>query len=155
MATFRNRIDIEASPEVVFDELSDVRHEQRWSDKLTSVELLTPEPIGVGSRLRAKWSGAPENEVVYRQYDRPRRWLTESRSWMLVVEVLLEVEPTATGSRLLSTWTLTPRGPVRLLTPLLKKAFDRDVAVNMRSAKAHVEGLVRPAVAVDVLDDPE
>ena len=49
-----NQIDIEASPEAVFDELSDVRHEQRWSDKLTSVELLTPEPVGLGSRLRAK-----------------------------------------------------------------------------------------------------
>lgn len=62
---------------------------------------------------------------------------------MLVVEVLLEVEATATGSRLLSTWTLTPRGPVRLLTPLLKKAFDKDVANNMLSAKAHVEQLTR------------
>ena len=103
MVTFHNQVDIEASPEAVFDELSDVRHEQRWSDKLKSVELLTPGPIEVGSRLRAKWSGAPENEVVYREYDRPRRWTTESRSWMLVVEVLLEVEPTATGSRLLST----------------------------------------------------
>lgn len=34
----------------------------------------TLEPIEVGSRLRAKWSGAPENEVVYREYDRPRNW---------------------------------------------------------------------------------
>ncbi len=143
MVTFHNQIDIEASPEAVFDELSDVRHEQRWSDKLKSVELLTPEPIKVGSRLRAKWSGAPENEVVYRAYERPSRWITESKSWMLVVEVLLEVEPTATGSRLLSTWTLKPRGPVRLLTPILKKAFDKDVAENMRSAKAHVEQLAR------------
>jgi hypothetical protein len=143
MVTFHNQIDIEATPEIVFDELSDVRHEQRWSDKLKSVELLTPEPIAVGSRLRAKWSLAPENEVVYREYDRPRRWTTESRSWMLVVEVLLEVEPTATGSRLLSTWTLKPRGPVRLLTPMLKKAFDKDVAENMRSAKVHVEQLAR------------
>ena len=83
------------------------------------------------------------NEVVYREYDRPRRWTTESRSWMLEVEVLLEVEPTTTGSRLLSTWTLKPRGPVRLLTPMLKKAFDKDVAENMRSAKAHVEQLAR------------
>ena len=143
MVTFRNEIDIEASPEAVFDELSDVRHEQRWSDKLTAVELLTPEPIGVGSRVRAKWSGAPVNDLVYRVYHRPHRWVTESRSWMLVVEVELQVEPTATGSRLLSTWRLRPRGPVRLLTPVLKKAFDKDVAENMRSAKAHVEQLTR------------
>ncbi|HVF04292.1 MAG TPA: SRPBCC family protein [Frankiaceae bacterium] len=143
MVTFRNEIDIDASPEAVFDELSDVRHEQRWSDKLKSVELLTPEPIGVGSRVRAKWSGAPENDVVYREFDRPRRWVTESRSWMLVVEVDLQVEPSATGSRLLSTWSLKPRGPVRLLTPVLKKAFDKDVAANMRAAKAHVEQLTR------------
>ena len=143
MVTFRNEIDIEASPEAVFDELSDVRHEQRWSDKLKSVELLTPEPIGVGSRLRAKWSGAPENELVYRAFDRPHRWITESRSWMLVVEVELQVEPSATGSRLLSTWRLQPRGPMRLLTPVLKNAFDKDVAENMRSAKAHVEQLTR------------
>ena len=34
----------------------------------------TLEPIEVGSRLRTKWSGASENEVVYREYDRPRNW---------------------------------------------------------------------------------
>ena len=53
---FRNEIEIEAPPEAVFDELSDQRREMRWSAKMRSVELLSGEPIGVGSRLRARWA---------------------------------------------------------------------------------------------------
>lgn len=144
MVEFKNQIDIQAAPELVFDELSDVRHEQRWSDKLRSVELLTPEPVGVGSRLRAKWSGAPVNDLVYREYERPVRWRTESTSWLMTVEVLLEVAPTTSGSRLFSTWNLRPRGALRILSPMLGRAFNQDVAENMRSAKQHVERMVQP-----------
>ena len=144
MVEFRNQIDIQAAPELVFDELSDVRHEQRWSDKLRSIELLTPEPVGVGSRLRATWSGAPVNDVVYREYERPVRWRTESTSWLMTVEVLLEVAPTSSGSRLFSTWNLHPRGALRVLSPVLGRAFNQDVGQNMRSAKQHVERMVQP-----------
>lgn len=144
MARFLNEIDIEAAPEAVFDELSDLRNEMRWSAKMRSVELMTGEPIAVGSRLRARWAGSPTNTVVYLVHDRPARWVTESRSWLLTVTVSLSVTATPTGSRLTSEWHLQPRGPVRLLGPVLARTFDRQVAQSMRAAKEHVETRRRP-----------
>ena len=42
-----DEIEIHASPEAVFDELSDQRHEMRWSPKMRSVESISGEPIRV------------------------------------------------------------------------------------------------------------
>lgn len=141
MVQFRNEIVIQASPEAVFDEMSDLRNEMRWQPKMRSVELLSEEPISVGSRLRARWAGSPINDVVYCEYERPVRWRTEYSSPLMRVDVLLEVTPTTTGSRLTSTWDMQPRGPLRLLSPLLQRVFNQTVADSMRSAKRHVEQL--------------
>ena len=150
MVQFRNEIDIEAPAATVFDELSDLRHEMRWSPQMRSVELLTGEPIKVGSRLRARWAGSPMNDVRYLEYQRPARWVTESTSWMLRVIVDLAVEPAGQASRLISTWTIHPRGPFRLMAPVLKRTFNREVSASMRSAKAHVEAIARGVPAHEV-----
>ena len=141
MAVLRNTIDVEVPPEVVFAELSDLRNEMRWSPKMRSVELLTGEPIGVGSQLRAQWAGSPVNKVVVTSFESPRRWVTEYRSWMLFVEVTMEITPTPAGSHVASTWKLRARGPFRPLTPMLARALQADVAASMRSAKTHLESV--------------
>lgn len=141
MVQFRNEIDIDAPVPAVFDELSDVRNEMRWSPQMRSVELITDEPIRVGSHLRAQWAGSPMNDVVYLEHQRPERWVTESTSWMLRVVVDLEIKPVGRSSRLISTWTINPRGPFRLMGPVFKRIFNKEVQASMRSAKVHVESL--------------
>lgn len=44
-----NVINIAASDEKVFDFVVDVRNEPRWNPQLLHAEMLTPEPIGVGT----------------------------------------------------------------------------------------------------------
>ena len=141
MVQFVNEIDIAASPESVFNELSDLRNELRWSPKMRSVTLLSGEPISVGSRLEARWSGTPRNQVVYTAFEFPKRWGAAYRSWPMIVEATLELTPIASGTRLTSNWKLTPRGPLRLLARPLARSLSRDVANSMRQAKEHVEGL--------------
>ena len=142
MARFQNEIEIDASPEVVFDELSDQRHEMRWSPKMRSVELLTPEPITVGSRLRARWAGTPNNDVVYTDYTRPERWVMRFTSWFIVSETAVDLTPTATGTRLLSTWNMRLRGPLRPLTGLVARSLRKEVAMSINHAKVYVEQVV-------------
>jgi carbon monoxide dehydrogenase subunit G len=141
MTGFSNEIAIAAPIEVAFAELSDQRNEKRWSPSMEYVELLTPEPIGVGSKLRAKWARSPEAEVTYVEFQRPILWVTRSTTKMMDVTVRLELTPEGTGSRLLSTWTIDPRGPMRLLAPILKHVFNKDVRRSMRAAKNHVEAM--------------
>jgi uncharacterized protein YndB with AHSA1/START domain len=142
VARFQNEIEIHASPEAVFDELSDQRHEMRWSPKMRSVELLTGEPITVGSRLRARWAGTPGNDVVYTEYARPKRWAMRFTSWLMVAETAGNLAPTATGTRLLSTWNMRLRGPLRPLSGLVARGMCKEVAQSIRYAKAHVEQVV-------------
>lgn len=139
MVSFRNEIEIGAPPEEVFDELSDQRHEMRWSPKMRSVELLTGEPIGVGSRLRARWAGTPRNTVVYTDYARPRRWAMRFSSWLMVAETSGELAPSGAGTRLVSTWHMRLRGSSAPLTGVVASTITKDVAASISRAKAHVE----------------
>lgn len=134
-------IDIDAPAEVVFDELADQRNEERWSKEVREVELLTPEPVGVGSRYRARWAKAPRCTVTYVRYERPRQWVAEIRSWMLDIDQTLTIEPRGAGSHFTSQWDFTLHGPFRLFAPMLARAFERDVQNSIQSAKAHVESL--------------
>jgi uncharacterized protein YndB with AHSA1/START domain len=139
MATFRNEIEITAPPEVVFDELSDQRHEMRWSPRMQTVVLLSDEPIRIGSRLRARWSGTPDNDVVYTEYARPRRWAMRFTSWLMVAETAGDLTPTSTGTRLVSTWNMRLRGPLRPFSGLVARGIRKQVLESIRSAKEHVE----------------
>jgi hypothetical protein len=78
-----NEIEILATPEAVFDELSDQRDEMGWSPTMASVELLSGEPITVGSRLRCRWTGTSDNEAVDTDYARPHRWAMQFTSRLL------------------------------------------------------------------------
>lgn len=139
MARFQNQIEILASPETVFDALSDQRNEMRWSPTMESVELLSGEPITVGSRLRARWAGTPDNDVVYTEYARHRRWAMRFTSWLMVVDTAGDLTPTANGTRLVSTWNMRLRGPLRPLSGIVARGISKQVLESIRSAKAHVE----------------
>ena len=139
MARFRNEIEILAPPEAVFDALSDQRNEMNWSPKMRSVELLSSEPITVGSRLHARWAGTPNNAVVYTEYTRPRRWAMRFTSWMGVIETSGELTPTVAGTKLVSTWNMRLRGPLRPLSALVARGIRKDVVESIRQAKRYVE----------------
>jgi len=53
--TVENVIEIAASAEKVFDFVVDVRNEPQWNPQLLQAEMLTPEPMGVGTRFRVRF----------------------------------------------------------------------------------------------------
>jgi len=53
VATLENMIDISASADEVFDFVVDVRNEPQWNPQLLDVQMLTPDPVAVGTRFRA------------------------------------------------------------------------------------------------------
>jgi uncharacterized membrane protein len=55
---------VQRSPQVVFEFVSDLRNLPRWRTEVESVEMLTPKPIGPGSRFRQRGRVPKGLEVV-------------------------------------------------------------------------------------------
>lgn len=68
---FEKSIEIDASPQRVWDVLSDIEAWPRRIETVDSVELLTPAPISGGSRVRLKQPKLPEGTWDVTVWDAP------------------------------------------------------------------------------------
>jgi hypothetical protein len=69
---------IACAPEGVFDTLADLRNETQWNARVSSAELRSDEPIGLGSRFGIVNGGA-SYDVTITTYDRPSRLVRGER----------------------------------------------------------------------------
>ena len=69
---FETSIDIAADPARVWAVVSDLEAWPRRIETVDTVELLTPAPLAVGSRLRLKQPKLPEGEWEVTVWDPPR-----------------------------------------------------------------------------------
>jgi hypothetical protein len=141
MVVLENSVDIAVPPQRAFDYLSDLRNEAEWNPKMRSVQLLTGDPVGTGSTYRARWAGSPDTVVEYIRFERPGEWASVGRSNMMTIRFSARVIPIPSGSRLAVRMELIPRGPARLLQPLLGRRMQDQELDNMRAIKNTVESL--------------
>ena len=74
MAHTTGHIRIAAPIGRVFDTVADTRNEPSFNPAMTSAELLTPPPIGPGTRFRARMAKAGlEVLIELTGFDRPAR----------------------------------------------------------------------------------
>src|SRR5215204_3777709 len=94
-----NVIEIAAPAEKVFDFVVDVRSEPQWNPQMLHAEMLTPEPIGVGTRFRVRF-GRRVGEALIEdiRVSRPHSWAAVSRSRALEVLSEGQIEKTSDGS---------------------------------------------------------
>jgi uncharacterized protein YndB with AHSA1/START domain len=117
MARIEGEIVIERPVEEVFDFVADERNEPRYNPRMLSAELVSDEPIGSGSRFRAKLKtpGRTMQMVVeFTDFDRPRRLASTTHSSMMETTGALTFEPRALGTLMRWSWDVRPRGPMRV-----------------------------------------
>lgn len=141
MVVLENSADIAVPPQQVFDYLSDLRNEAEWNSAMRSVHLLTGEPVGIGSRYRARWAGSPDVIVEYTRYERPGQWVSVADSKVMTIRFSARVTPVPSGSHLAVRMELLPHGPARLLQPLLRRRMQGRERDNMRAIKTTMESL--------------
>jgi polyketide cyclase/dehydrase/lipid transport protein len=74
MPHITGHIRIAAPVGQVFDTVADSRHEPSFNPAMTGVELLTPPPIGLGTRFRARMGKAGMQMLVaLTEFERPHR----------------------------------------------------------------------------------
>jgi hypothetical protein len=128
VARINGVVVVERPVEEVFDFVADPRNEPLYNPAMARVELLTPEPVGIGSRSRAELRSLGRTVEVTTEltaYERPtllgsrhRSAIPSSRS-ALHTHGTLSFEPVAGGTRMRWNWELEPRGTYRLLEPLI------------------------------------
>jgi hypothetical protein len=130
-AFIENEIDIERSPEEVFEYCSDHMHELEWNPKMRIVNKLSDGPIGVGTRYEMEFiPGRPLIAECVR-FERPMAWTMEGRALGMDLSLGGRVTPTKGGAHLVLETAFRAKGVRALALPLIKRRmwpeFERDV----------------------------
>lgn len=141
MAHISGQIRIEAPVEEVFDTVADSRNEPRFNPDMKAVELLTPPPIGAGTRFRASMGGTGTAMLVeLTDVDRPRRLGSRTSSELMETSGALSFAPAGTGTVMAWDWQVTPKGWLRLLGPLFGVIGGRMERRIWGGLKGYLEG---------------
>lgn len=121
MVRIAGNIRINAPLEKVFDTAADSRNEPSYNPGMKSAELLTPEPVGAGSRFRASMGGSPRSEMIVEltDFDRPHRVASRTRSAMMETSGSLTFTENAGGTVMAWDWDVRPKGWFKIFGPLV------------------------------------
>ena len=119
MARISGRIRIAAPVERVFDTAADSRNEPSFNPAMTGVELLTPPPIGLGTRFHARMGKAGmEMLVELTEFERPHRLGSRTTSSMMQTSGTLTFAADGEATLMSWDWQVRPKGWLRMLGPL-------------------------------------
>lgn len=120
MAHITGDIRIEAPIDRVFDTVADSRNEPSFNPAMTEAELLTPEPIGVGSKFRARMGKAGTDMLIeLTEFDRPHRLGSVTTSSMMETSGTLTFAAEAGATVMSWDWQVRPKGLFALTGPLV------------------------------------
>ena len=119
MVRIADQLSISAPIEVVFDTVVDTRNEPAYNPAMTSVELLTPEPIGLGTQFRAMM-GEPGLEMLVEVtgYERPYLYGVETVSSILETSGTITFTGDGAVTVMAWDWQVQPKRWLRASGPL-------------------------------------
>jgi carbon monoxide dehydrogenase subunit G len=147
MANIDGSIYIDRPPEVVFDFVADERNEPRYNPKMTTVSLLTEEPIGVGSRFEATlvMRGRPITMTVeFTEFERPRRLASVTTTGPMDTVGALSFEPRGLGTLMAWSWHIKLHGLAKIGSPLVSWMGRRQERAIWGTLKQLLEGKDEP-----------
>jgi carbon monoxide dehydrogenase subunit G len=130
---------IRRSIEAVFDFLADPRNEPDWLPGASAVEKTNDGPVGLGSTFVGHYARAGRVELELVEFERPRKVTFRGRSKIVDFDDAVELDETATGTQLRAKMTASPRGPMRLVAPLMAKTMRRQFAANWEHLRRNLE----------------
>jgi uncharacterized protein YndB with AHSA1/START domain len=150
MAHLEGEIIINRPVEEVFDFVADERNEPRYNPAMVRAQMLTPEPVGLGSRFRAEMRTRPRPVVMTTEntdYDRPRRLASTTRLATMDIQGGLTFDPVPEGTRMRWSWDVAPRGLLKLATPMVARIGGRQERAIWTGLKRVLEGQEAPLSA--------
>ena len=142
MADVETSVTIDRPIEEVFEHWADGRLYNAWNPGATKkdVRMLTPDPIGKGSRFRGTFKGAGELAYEIIDHERPYRLAMRTVVPMGTLDHTITCEPVAGGTLVRQTGNAAFRGAFRLLRPIIIGTFRRSFRANDLALKDYLEG---------------
>jgi hypothetical protein len=137
---------IARSPGEVFAFLADLNNFPMWRANLVSFEILTKGPTDVGTRcaevvqvglMRAKGT------CDVTEFSLGRVLAFKATSAGIVYDGRIVVEPWESGCRLTLTGDVHPRGPMKLMQPVLRRKLESGIQKEISAVKEFLERDVR------------
>ena len=129
MAHYRREIAVPTPLGTTFAYLSRFSSAEEWDPGIVRAEMVTPEPVGLGSRFRllAVFLGAKvalEYEII--EYDPPRRVVLAAENRSVRSTDTISFDSATTGGTVVRyEAVLLPKGVARLADPLFALALRR------------------------------
>ncbi|MEO6027326.1 MAG: SRPBCC family protein [Candidatus Binatia bacterium] len=147
---FMHTMDVPTPPAAVHAYVSDFKNLPRWDPTIKRVDQLTPGPVGRGTHYVVVLSFlGSETTMDYdtKEFQPPVAAKLVGVASSSVATDTITIEPTPTGSRL--TWhaEITLAWPARIIDPVLKLLFSRDVAKAMANLERELRALGQRARA--------
>lgn len=148
---FTHTMDLPTPPAAVHAYVSDFKNLPRWDPTIKRVEQTTPGAIGPGTRyvVVLTFLGSESTmDYVTKEFRPPARAVLTGVAPNATATDTITIEPTPTGSRLTWEAQITLGWPARILDPILKLLFSRDVAKAMANLERELSALAQHATHV-------
>jgi len=131
----------------VFDFVADERNEPQYNPQMTLAEMVTPGPIGLGSKFHAVMTGAraADMTIEYTEFDRPRRLGSATHMSAMDINGTLLFESQGQSTKMKWLWDIEPRGFIKLLGPIVRRMGERQELANWTSLKEVMEAQSQPS----------
>jgi uncharacterized protein YndB with AHSA1/START domain len=138
MTVIETTVNIDRSPENVFDYLVELTNELEWNPQMVSMEKTTDGPVGVGTQYRAKWKGMGSVLMECTKYDRPRGY-SYIIGGPVTTDLDISLTSTAEGTTLLSRAHPRTKGLLTLISPIVVLMTRRAMKTNLENGKQALE----------------
>lgn len=150
MTRVAGEILIHRPVEEVFDFVADERHEPRYNPRMLAAELISDEPIGLGSRFRAELKAMHRRipmTIEFTEFDRPRRLGSATHSSTMDTVGALTFERAGDGTVMRWSWDVRPRGVLRLIPAVVASLGRRQEQSIWASLKRLLESHAQLRIA--------
>lgn len=140
MVKASDTVAIQRPPDVIFGLVSDPARDPEWNRNAISVTKLTEGPPRRGARYRGTYKGFGECELELRDYDPPRVATIAGTNKQGSFSYSFIIEPTGDGATLRQEAQFSPRGVMKLLTPMMGFMLSGRVKEVGEAARQYLEG---------------
>ena len=128
-------VTLQQPPERAFGFFTDFPNEPAWNPECLMVEKTSAGPVGAGTTYTGKMRRVGQIKTQIVALDRPNSFSTVERSRGAEGTFDFRFTPYDGGTRVDVAMRLQPRGPMRLLEPLMRRMVPKmlaDLPENMR-----------------------